>query len=203
VDVLWGLYHFLDTHPTETIIASLKVDHGDANDPTLQQILHDQFTTAPTSDYWAQDGSVSVFLAYDLHSVKRAYNLDFRLQSGNLGAKRHKVVLYRRYSFLPDLSPVGIDLSLNWKDNDGDFVINYDSQQSAYIEDLYQINGDNQPPATKIPIKFDAVTRHLDNANGGANLTQLFITFVSGYGAGVGDTMTPKVSLLILQNSHS
>jgi len=170
VDVLWGLYHFLDAHPTETIIASLKVDHGDGNDATLQQTLHDQFTTEPTSDYWAQDGS-----------------------SGTLGPKRHKVVLYRRYTFLPGLSPVGIDLSVNWTDNNADFVINYDQQQFAYIEDLYQINGDNETPATKIPIKFDAVTSHLDNANAGANLTQLFITFVSGYGAGVGDTMTPRV----------
>jgi len=59
VDVLWGLYHFLDTHPTETIIASLKVDHGDTNDPVLQNTLYDQFTTAPTNDYWVQGDVVS------------------------------------------------------------------------------------------------------------------------------------------------
>jgi hypothetical protein len=59
-DVLWGLYHFLDAHPTETIVASLKVDHGDPNDATLQQTLHDQFTTPPTSDYWVQSETVGV-----------------------------------------------------------------------------------------------------------------------------------------------
>jgi 1-phosphatidylinositol phosphodiesterase len=53
-DVLWGLYNFLDAHPTETIMVSLKIDHGDVNDPTLQNTLYSQFTTAPTSDYWVQ-----------------------------------------------------------------------------------------------------------------------------------------------------
>ena len=92
--------------------------------------------------------------------------------------------------------PVGIDVFQNWTDNDGDFVINYSpsAQKSAFVEDLYQINGDNQPPATKIPVKFDAVTTHIENANAGANQTQLFISFASGFGAGMGDTLTPKVS---------
>jgi hypothetical protein len=58
-DVLWGLYHFLDAHPTETIIASLKVDHGDANDSAMQRTLHDHFTTSDTRDYWVQSQSVS------------------------------------------------------------------------------------------------------------------------------------------------
>jgi len=169
-DILWGLYHFLDVHPKETLIVSLKVDHGDANDATLQKTLHDQFTTAPTNDYWVQDGS-----------------------TGGSPATRGKIILYRRYSFLPDLSPVGIDVSQNWKDNDADFVINYSPQGSAYIEDLYQITGDNQSASDKIKIKFDDVTRHLDNANGAGNVTQLFITFASGSGAGAGNLVTPKV----------
>jgi 1-phosphatidylinositol phosphodiesterase len=91
---------------------------------------------------------------------------------------------------------VGIDVSHDWKDNDGDFVIDYapTAQKSAFIEDLYQINGDNQLPSAKIPVKFDAVTTHIENANGSSNKTQLFVSFASGFGAGTGDTMTPKVS---------
>jgi 1-phosphatidylinositol phosphodiesterase len=89
-------------------------------------------------------------------------------------------------------------VSDNWEDNEVDFVINYSpaEQKSAFIEDLYQINGDNQPPATKILIKFYAVTTHIENANDGTNKTQLFVSFASGYGAGIGDTLTPKVSLI-------
>ena len=85
-------------------------------------------------------------------------------------------------------------MSHDWKDNDGDFVINYAEQKSAFVEDLYQINGDNQPPATKISVKFAAVTNHIENANASANKTQLFVSFASGFGAGAGDTLTPKVS---------
>jgi 1-phosphatidylinositol phosphodiesterase len=86
-------------------------------------------------------------------------------------------------------------VSQNWADNDADFVINYDpsAQQSAYIEDLYQINGDNVPPAAKIPVKFDALTSHITSATAGANSSQLFVSFASGFGAGVNDTLTPKV----------
>jgi 1-phosphatidylinositol phosphodiesterase len=65
-DVLWGLYHFLDAHSTETIIASLKVDYGDVNDITLQKTLHDQFTTAPTRDYWVQSEDVSIPLRFSV-----------------------------------------------------------------------------------------------------------------------------------------
>jgi len=123
-------------------------------------------------------------------------------QKGTLGAARQKIILFRRYILLPELSPFGIDVSNNWKDNDGDFVINYDpaGNKSAFIEDLYQINGDNEPPATKIPVKFDAVTTHIENANAGANTTQLFVSFASGYGAGVGDTLTPKVSHIAIDS---
>lgn len=116
-----------------------------------------------------------------------------------LGDARHKAILFRRYGFIPGLAPVGIDVSHDWQDNVGDFVIDYApaAPKSAFIEDLYQINGDNQPPSAKIPIKFDAVTNHIENANGSSNATHLFVSFASGFGAGIGDTLTPKVSRII------
>jgi 1-phosphatidylinositol phosphodiesterase len=56
-DVLWGLYHFLDAHPTETLLVSLKVDHGTDSLP-VQEAAHALITTSPVSDYWVQSTSV-------------------------------------------------------------------------------------------------------------------------------------------------
>jgi hypothetical protein len=121
-------------------------------------------------------------------------------QRGTIGAARKKILLFRRYTLLPDFGYFGIDLSSGWEDNNKDFAIQFDGSgnKTAFIEDLYQINGDNQPPVTKIPVKFDAITTHLENANAPANETlinrKLFISFASGFGAGAGDTLTQKVS---------
>lgn len=100
---------------------------------------------------------------------------------------------------------MGIDVSHDWRDNDEDFVIDYapTAQKSAFVEDLYLINGDNQPPSAKIPVKFDAVTNHIENANGNSNKTQLFVSFASGSGTGTGDTLTPRVSLTLYQYTVS
>jgi 1-phosphatidylinositol phosphodiesterase len=90
-------------------------------------------------------------------------------------------------------------VSLNWVDNDPDFVIDYApaAQKAAFIEDLYQLNGDNVPLATKVQAKFDAFTSHVKNANSSTNATQLFVSFASGFGAGINALMTPKVSLVV------
>ena len=117
------------------------------------------------------------------------------LQFGTLGDARRKIILFRRYGFLSDLAPVGVDVSHDWKDNDGDFAIENDSPSTrVWIEDLYEISGDSVPPSTKISTKFDAITRHMENANASANKTQPFVSFASGFGSGVGDNLTPKVS---------
>ena len=119
------------------------------------------------------------------------------IQFGTLGAARRKVILFRRYGFLADLAPVGVDVSRDWKDNDGDFVIENDSTR-VWIEDLYEIGGDSVPPSTKISTKFDAITRHIENANASPNKTQPFVSFASGFGSGVGDNLTPKVSVSVV-----
>ena len=56
-DILWGLYHFLDTHPTETLLLSLKVDHGTGSLP-VQEAAHALITAPPVNDYWVQSTSV-------------------------------------------------------------------------------------------------------------------------------------------------
>ena len=66
-DVLWGLYHFLDTHPTETIFASLKVDHGDPNAYILQETFYN-LTSAPVVPYWTESSIVSIF-PFEIHTI--------------------------------------------------------------------------------------------------------------------------------------
>ncbi|KAF8581565.1 PLC-like phosphodiesterase [Ramaria rubella] len=172
-DVLWGLYHFLDNHPSETLLVSLKVDHGDDSLP-VQQAAHALITGTSVRDYWVQSTSLPE----------------------NLGLARHKIILFSRFGYDtaddPSLTPVGLNVAVGWDDNTADFSITYNTGELAYIEDLYQLNGDNVPAANKVETKFDAVTSHIINAQGSGNVTQVFISFVSGYGAGIGDTLTPR-----------
>lgn len=109
-------------------------------------------------------------------------------------------MLFRRFAFdttnNPDLSPVGLNVASGWLDNNADFSIVYNLGQVAYIEDLYQLNGDviDISPATKVQEKFNALTTHITNSRGSGNVSQVFISFASGYGSGVGDILTPRVS---------
>ncbi|KAF8527333.1 PLC-like phosphodiesterase [Gautieria morchelliformis] len=174
-DVLWGLYHFLDNHPTETLLVSMKVDHG-ADSLPVQKAAHALITTPPVKDYWLQSSSLPP----------------------NLGGARKKIILFRRFGFdtanNPDLTPVGLDVASGWTDNNADFSITYNPGDLAYIEDLYQLNGDaiDVPPATKVQQKFSALTAHINNSRGSSNVSQVFISFASGFGAGVGDILTPR-----------
>jgi len=174
-DVLWGLYHFLDNHPTETLLVSMKVDHGSVGVP-VQRAAHALITTPPVSDYWVQSTSLPL----------------------DLQAARKKIILFRRFSFdttgNPDLTPVGLNVASGWLDNNADFSIAYTPGHISYIEDLYQLNGDPSqvPPATKVEEKFNALTSHITTSRGSSNLSQVFISFASGFGAGVGDILSPR-----------
>ena len=42
-DIFWGIYHWLDGHPTETILVSVKVDNGN-NTAELQQKVYNLIT---------------------------------------------------------------------------------------------------------------------------------------------------------------
>jgi len=59
------------------------------------------------------------------------------------------------------------------------------------------MNGDavDVSPQTKVQTKFNAITTHIENSGGITNLTQVFITFASGFGDGVGDVLSPRVSV--------
>ena len=50
-DIFWGLYSWLDAHPTETIVVSLKVDNG-PDSVDVQNAVMNLVTSSPGSDYW-------------------------------------------------------------------------------------------------------------------------------------------------------
>ncbi|KAH7097630.1 PLC-like phosphodiesterase [Auriculariales sp. MPI-PUGE-AT-0066] len=156
-DVLWGMYHWLDDHPTETLVVSLKVDSGDTT-ADVQQKVRGYTTSAPGSDYWITDATL-----------------------GNLGAARGKMVLFRRFAYA-GTETFGLDMT-QWLDN-ASFAIKYADGATAYVEDNYELNLGNVPADTMVTTKLGYVTANLDSASvtGGDNATQLFITFGSGGG---------------------
>lgn len=183
-DVLWGFYYFLERHPTETLLVSLKIDHGSTG-LSVQQAAYPLITASEISDYWVQSDTLPQ----------------------NLGSVRGKIVLFRRFSFDttddPALVPVGLDVATGWTDNNADFSILYDPAHSlsAYVEDLYQLNGDNILPSLKVEEKFNAITTHIMNSRVSGNDSQVFISFASGYGNGTGDILTPQILAEGVHNS--
>lgn len=197
-DVLWGFYYFLERHPTETLLVSLKIDHGSTG-LSVQQAAYPLITAPEISDYWVQSDTVCTILDF----LKRFGKQFICIQlPPNLGSVRGKIVLFRRFSFDttddPALVPVGVNVATGWTDNNADFSILYDPTNflSAYIEDLYQLNGDiaNISPTQKVEEKFNAITTHIINSRMSGNESQVFISFGSGYGNGTGDILTPQVS---------
>ncbi|PVF93124.1 PLC-like phosphodiesterase [Serendipita vermifera] len=166
VDVFYGLYKWLDAHTSETIIVSVKVDEGQ-NTVTLQQSVYDAVTGTDVADYWVQGTTFPT-----------------------LGAARHKAVLLRRFALdqLPELTPIGIEASGGWTDNNAAFSIPYNGNvDTLYIEDFYDVGTTDIPSA--VDAKFAAVSAHLDLATGSDLASQFFITFASGYS---GISVTPQ-----------
>jgi len=176
-DVFQGLYYWLDHHPTETLLVSLKVDNG-PTDAALEREVYNLVATRPGRNHWVQVPN----------------------ELGTLGHARGKAILLRRFSWadLPSSTPStlpGVNLSDGFADNDPDFVIPYNPVKnlSAHVEDYYAIYG-NDTVAQKVDAKVQAVAGHIQQAVQGINNTSNFwMTFASG-GGFVGDleTILPK-----------
>jgi 1-phosphatidylinositol phosphodiesterase len=165
-DIFWGLYKWLDGHPSETVIVSVKVDNGNTT-ASLEQTIYNLVTGQDVSDYWVQSTTLPT-----------------------LGAARNKAILLRRFPFdlLTGITPIGIDASSNWTDNNAAFTITYSTNNDLlYIEDLYDVNGTDTADA--VDAKFAALSAHLDLATGGPDVNQLYIGFASGYS---GIAVTPQ-----------
>lgn len=64
-DIFWGIYHWLDAHPTETILVSVKVDNG-SNTAELQQKVYNLITGDNVKDYWVQSTTVCHLRRYTI-----------------------------------------------------------------------------------------------------------------------------------------
>lgn len=65
-DVLFGLYNWLDNHPTEAVLVSMnyEVGTGTPNDAALQEHLYSIFQSDLAKKYWVQtNGTVCVSLS--------------------------------------------------------------------------------------------------------------------------------------------
>jgi hypothetical protein len=108
-------------------------------------------------------------------------------QLGTLGEARGKLTFLQRYdyNFLPatENKRFGIHLPPSaWTDNSPviEIVYNTTTNQIAFIEDYYEIDGlpNGSGPAENIQWKFNATTAHIENATL-FNPDQLYISFAS------------------------
>ncbi|CAG7852772.1 SubName: Full=Uncharacterized protein {ECO:0000313/EMBL:CCA76437.1} [Serendipita indica DSM 11827] len=165
-DIFWGLYRWLDAHATETVMVSVKVDNGNST-ASLQQTIYDLVTGQDVAQYWVQSTALPT-----------------------LGEARHKAILLRRFAFdqLQNITPIGIDASSGWADNNAQFQIQYGANgETLYIEDFYNVGGNDLESA--VASKYLALSANLDIATSAQHPDGLFISFVSGYS---GISVTPS-----------
>lgn len=168
--MLWGFYRYLDNHPTETVIVSLKVDSGSTT-AQLQQTVQGYTTSSPGSSYWITDATL-----------------------GTLGAARGKLILFRRFDW-SGTDAFGLNME-DWADNRS-FSLPYADGATAYVEDYYQLDLGSVPADTVVATKLAAVVGNLDSAvASGANSSELFVTFSSGGGQIESQYVNPRVLAL-------
>lgn len=138
-EVLQNCYDFLDAHPTETIVMSMKKDDGKAEDAQIETYIHNYINDNP--GYWC-------------------------LQNGSpvLKDARKKIVLSRRYHSVSDDYAGDKGVRLFWSDQSGSDVVNPPwsgpDRVSRYgwlrfcVQDRYEYKKDN---------KWAAVKQGLDN----------------------------------------
>lgn len=137
-DVFFGFYSWLDQHPTEAVLISLKWEENSGTEDSvkLQQHMYDLFQTGIAKKYWVQvNGTVS-----QCHKHRENVLTNLRTKLGTLGEARGKLTLIQRfdYSLLPSSASnrIGIHLDpAHWTINgpDIELVYNTEQNQAAYI----------------------------------------------------------------------
>ena len=198
-DVLYGFYNFLDEHPTETLVVSIKaswvvplylitylrrlqVDNTTWGTPeSLQKQLYQTIFSHPATSYFN--------------------HLNGTLDT--LGQSRGKINLLRRFDWSnlsnQDTKRIGIAAGPEvWLDNVANFTIEYADNNYLYIEDYYDIGG--QPGVdNKDTWKYNATVAHLDFA-ANEHLHSPFITFSSAEKDSDDPPEYPRVSISSLQS---
>lgn len=169
-DVLFGFYHWLDQHPSETLFLSLQYEGSTAlhatNSATVQLQLYEALTSP----------------------AARSYIVQKKDELGTLGEARGKITLMRRFdldqlpaSYTNNLPGLHFSPSL-WKDNSVDITLVYNTKQNytAYIEDYYQPLTPFGSSATEnIQWKYNATVANLQKASSASHPDSLFWTWAS------------------------
>jgi 1-phosphatidylinositol phosphodiesterase len=154
-DVLFGIYQWLDEHPSEAVITSFQYEGGTkknaANNAAVQRRMFDTLTSSAAKKYFVQNKG----------------------ELGTLGQARGKITLFRRFDLdkLPSayedaLAGLHFPPSL-WSDNDPNFALTYNIEKNltTYIEDFYEPGGPiGSSAAFNIELKYNATFNHLDKA---------------------------------------
>lgn len=169
--VLSDCYAFLDAHPTETIIMSVKKDNGDATDAEVQLAVHNYINE--NSAYWF-------------------------LQNGKptLDETRGKIVLARRYYDNNGYGDTSGGMNFLWGDQGGSTVVSDSYVRVAvtgltglWVQDRYEYSAAD---------KWTAVKAGLDNPPDTSNaVNEYVLTFLSSAGTkkwGIPTTTPAKVA---------
>ncbi|GLB40972.1 hypothetical protein LshimejAT787_0901870 [Lyophyllum shimeji] len=180
-DVLFGLYSWLDKHPTEAVLVSLNHESGTGTpyDAALQEHLYNVFQSDLAKKYWVQTNGTL----------------------GTLGEARGKLTLLQRFTW--DFIPATMDKRMgiwldaaHWTDNGKiiELVYNQAQHQVAYIEDYYYMNllPTNAGTAANVELKYNTTVAHLQNATM-YNPDQLYISFASASHNDAVPQVSPKV----------
>ncbi|KAI0393627.1 PLC-like phosphodiesterase [Xylariaceae sp. FL0594] len=187
-DVLFGMYAWLEAHPTEALVLSLQYERGTkagaTSDARVQRMLWDALVDS---------------------AAARRYVWQGRGVVPTLGEVRGKILLFRRFD-LDALKPAndyegkipGLHMSpTKWLDNKDpgfELVYNETTNATAYIEDYYYPT----PHLTiegNIEAKWKVVTEHLQKAAQG-DYDSLFVTFTSGTHVDIIPPVYPEVMAL-------
>ena len=184
-DLLLAYYFWLEAHPSETVLLSLKDERNTAknasNNAALQMAIYNALNTAAAKHYISQKKDALP----------------------SLGDARGKVILLQRFD-LPDLDP-SYEASLPglhfppslWTDNGASIDLTYNSKLdlAAHIEDLY-IPGASAAEAN-IQIKYNAtITNLLRAMNDEKTKDDLFWSFSSGGSTKNIPPETPEITAL-------
>ncbi|KAJ7057597.1 PLC-like phosphodiesterase [Mycena amicta] len=188
-DVLFGLYHWLLAHPTETILISIQQEEGSLTtyDDKLEEILHAALSNPLAQRFWLKEQG----------------------RLGTLGEARGKLVLLQRftYEFLPTLGErheFGIHLgAAGWTGNGRDIklVYNEEPKRVAFIQDNFKpLVPRNSGAEATISAKFSVVTAHLEKAiaedSDNAVEEGLYVSFASAHANGDTVPLTPNIIAL-------
>lgn len=153
-DTLYGFYHWLDDHPSETLLLSFQYEgsttlHG-TNNADVQKQLYGLLTSAAAQTYFLQTAD----------------------ELGTLGEARGKITLLKRFDMdqvdasYSDLPGLHFSPAL-WTDNSPDITIVYNTAKNltAYMEDFYETDGPVGSSAEyNIQLKYNATVAHLEKA---------------------------------------